>query len=487
MSLSLSDAAEIVAKQFWRMALIGGLCAAAAAWALLATTPTYEARTLLLYKLGREYLFIPDAGEASPGVRSPNPGDLMQIIGAEMQIVVNRDLRRRFVEEFGPDRIFADAGDDPETIDNIVEALRGMVSVSLIPNTLMVEIRVRHQDPEIASEMANTLVDLYLDRRNQVFFQRDSEYFRARLTAAQSGVQDFEERIRDLLGGVDPLVFQTDLDIRVARQSALEAQIADVEANVAGLTIRRQEIERELSALEPTIVEFRSLDRNPVVSAAQTRMLTLQAEREAAAASLGAAHPTVRSLEREIEGLRQVMAREPAEVETGGRIASNPARLRAEANLVDTNAALREYEARRDHLVRERDANAMALARAAQLSSELTGLQRVAELQNAQAAQLDARLRESVAEESQGREAFGSVRILERASAPMFPVGPPRSIRLMVALLVGGIVGLAVGVLSYLARPTVLTARMLETRLGAPALAEIPWRRPGRGPQLAEE
>ncbi|NCO88250.1 MAG: hypothetical protein GW886_16675, partial [Rhodobacterales bacterium] len=184
----MSDFAEIVARQFWRMVIIGGLCAAAAAYALLSMTPSFEARTLLLYKLGREYLFVPDIGEVGPGVRAPDPGDLQQIIGAEMQIIANRELRRRFIDEFGAARIFPDFVEGPDAEEAAIEALSGMVSVGLIPNTLMVDVRVRHPDPAVAADMANALVALYFKRRNAVFAGRDAEYYRSRLLSAQAAV-----------------------------------------------------------------------------------------------------------------------------------------------------------------------------------------------------------------------------------------------------------------------------------------------------------
>lgn len=484
MSLSLADVAEIVGKQFWRMVLVGSLCAAGAGWALLSMQPTFEARTLLLYKLGREYLYVPDVVETSPGVRSPDPGDLMQIIGAEMQIVVNRELRRRFIEEFGVDRIFPGATPETLPIDTAIEALRSIVTVALIPNTLMVELRVRHGDPATAAEMANLLVDFYLDRRGAVFLQRDSDYFRARLENARLDVERMDAKIRGLLDGADPLVFETNRDILIGRQATIEAEIAAVETNISSIENRRQKLEADVAALTATVVEYRTFERNPIVAEADSRIVALQAQRTATAASLGASHPTVRALEREIEGLREVLKSAPAEIETGGRTGTNPARQRSEIALADATVELRELEARRAHLLREREVNAVALARAASVSSELAAMQRAVNLQLNEVARFDARLRDSLSEETQGRNSLGSVRILERASPPAIPIGAPISVRLIAALLFGGVIGLAAGVLSYLARPTILTPRMLEQRLEAPVLAEISWRRRGRSAML---
>jgi len=477
--MSLSDFAEIVARQFWRMVIIGGLCAAAAAYALLSMTPSFEARTLLLYKLGREYLFVPDIGEVGPGVRAPDPGDLQQIIGAEMQIIANRELRRRFIDEFGAARIFPDFVEGPDAEEAAIEALSGMVSVGLIPNTLMVDVRVRHPDPAVAADMANALVALYFKRRNAVFAGRDAEYYRSRLLSAQAAVDRLSAETRGLLGGRDPLSFETERAILVSRQATLQSQIAEAEAMAAGLRVRRDALAAEVAPLSQTVVEYRNLERNPVVSAARAREVVLLAQREAAIGSLGAGHPSVQALTREIEALQRSVVGAPEEIEVGGRIGANPALARAEAELSSLRAQLGELDARLAHLRGELARNDAALASAAAVMPELAALQRAADLQGGKLAEFDARLRDVAAEEADGGTPLGSVRVLEPASPPVAPVGAPKKIRLLVALILGGAVGFAAGMLAHFARPTLLTAGMLERRLGAPVLAEIGVRRTG--------
>jgi len=470
---SLSDFAEIIARQFWRMALVGALCAGAAAWALLTMTPVFEARTLLLYKLGREYLFVPDVGEVGPGVRAPDPGDLQQIVGAEMQIIANRDLRRRFVAEFGVERIFPGMIPGPEAEAMAADALGGMVSVGLIPNTLMVDVRVRHPDPAVAADMANTLVSLYFERRNAVFAGRDADYYRSRLVSAQAAVDRLADETRRLLDGGDPLSFETERGILVARQATLQSQIAEDEALKTGLAVRLASLESDLATLPDTVVEYRTLDRNPVVSAAQSRIVTLAAQREATTATLGGGHPTVQALTREIDALQRSVADEPAEIEVGGRIATNPIRARAEGEVFALRAQFGEVEARLAHLGAELARNAAALSEAAAVLPDLTALQRAADLQAGQLAEFDARLRDVTAEAAQGGTPLGSVRVLERATPPIDPVGAPKSVRLLVSLILGGALGFAAGMAAHFSRPTILTAGMFERRLGAPVLAEI--------------
>lgn len=484
MSFSASDIVEIIAQQFWRMVLVGALCAGAIGWLMWSSTPLYEARTLLLYKLGSEYLYFPSDGETTPGVRAPDPGDLSQIIGAEMQIVVNRELRRRLIAEIGVLRVFPgfppEAADSEEWLDTGAEMLRGMVTVGLVPNTQMVDIRMRHGDPVIAAELANGLVDLYLKSRLEIFTQRDSEYFRGRLGLAKEQARIVENRIRALLGDVDPLLFETEQEILISRQSTLQREIADIESALVGAQATKASLERELAGMPETIVEYREIQRNPVIVAAENRVVVLEAERSAIIATLGRTHPSVRTLEREIEALRLAAQDKEAQVEVGSRIISNPMWLRARTQFEETLTRLRELEARREHLTAELQTNSAALAAKAAIASELAALEAAAERQREQVSHFDLRLSDSLAEETQGGTPLGSVRILERAQPVLAPVGPPRSVKMILAVIVGGFIGVAAGALAYFSRMTVLSTHMLEQRLGAPALAELGVVRPRR-------
>jgi uncharacterized protein involved in exopolysaccharide biosynthesis len=478
--LSLSDLAEIVAKQFWRMALVGVVCAGAAAYGLLSAPDVFEARTVLLYKLGREYIYVPETGETTQGVRAPDPGDLQQIVAAEMQIVANRELHRSVLERVGLERLFPDLVGVEGAVDLASDALRGMVSVSLIPNTLMVDMRVRHTDPQIAADVANTLVEVYLTRRSTVFAQRDSAYFRDRLEAAIAGSAEVEANIRTLLGGRDVLTFETERAILVARQTAFQTQIAEAEAEMSGLTARRETTRDLVAGMPETVVEYRVVDRNPARAAVEARTLTLEAERDAATQSLGAGHPTVRALSREIEALQRAIDAEPEEIETGGRIAANPRRAQAASTLAEVEGRIAELERRLSHLREELERNRAALAAAAALDPQLERLQSAARNQRDRIAEFDARLRDSEAEELRGFTPDGSVRVLERAVPPLNDIGTPKTVRLAAALVFGAIMGLGAGLAGHFLKPTAVTAGMLERRLGgAPVLAEI-GRRPAR-------
>lgn len=469
----LSDLAEILIRQFRRIALVGGLVALGAGYALLTTDPTYEARTVLLYKLGREYLYIPESPDLATGVRAPDPGDLEQIVGAEMQIVANREVRAQLLNDFGIDNIYPGLSAAPNSLEIALEALNDAIFVSLVPNTLMVNVRVRHSDPEVSADLANGLVDRYLERRAEVFERRDLASLERQLASAQTNARDIDDRISQMLDGSSVLLFDTRREILVQQKAALSTRIAQADAEIAGLEERRRMVETELDALPQTTVEYRLTERNPIVESTRANLVSLRAERDAAAQSLGEVHPTVRALERQIEALEGTIEAQPEEIEVGGRIGAHRVRQQAETDLFEVRGRLQELRAQRAHLVADLEANERALEHAASLMPQLTMLQQSAEIQRTEIAQLTTDLRFAMAEAGEAAAQRGSVRILERAQPPIRPIGASNKIRLLMALVLGGIVGLGVGVLGYLSRPTILSADMLARRIGAPVLAEV--------------
>lgn len=473
--MSIGDLAEIVAKQFRLMLLVALAAAGVAAYALLSGAPNFESRALLLYTLGREYVYVPS--ETDAGGRAPDPGNLQNAVFAEMKILANPNVRREAAERLGADRLAPSLSGDPAQLDAAAAVMTSAVAVELIPNSFIVQVSARNPDPALAAEMVNTVIDVYRERRNAVFDARNSAYFERLLSGAQEAAAETRATLRRVLSGDDALVFETERDGLVARLTALRQQAATLEVEQAGLESRVAQLRRELETLAPTVVAYRDTNRNPLVTEAQARIFTLEAQREAAARTVGARHPSVAAIDAEIVALREAIAREPAEVEVGGRTAVNPLYDRVQNTFHEARIALDEVVARLVEVDSAIAAGEARLADVAARSEQVALLQRIAVQQEDAIAVLSQRLREVSALETLDPGDGGNVRVLEKAEPTVEPVGVPKKIRLVLAILFGGAVGAITGFAAYFMRPTILSASMLERRLGAPALGEIEFSR----------
>ena len=467
----LIELAETCARHFWRSVAVFGLVCGGVAYALFDAEEVFEARTLLLYKLGREYIYVPEVAES--GARAPDPGDLQLAVNAEMQILNGSNLRSEVVERIGVLDLYPGLAGAPDARRLAVEALSGAISISLVTGSYIVQLAVRHHDPEMTARIANELVSVYFERRREIFSTDDADFLRAQLADAEAAVEAREAELALLLDGGDVLTFETLRDSAIEEQRRLGEQMLEVEGTLTALSQRAGLIDDELAALEPMVVDQTEQSLNPVVSEARTAELLLEAERRALQDQLGSGHPQVLALSREIEALDQLVESEPSEVQTVQRTTANPLWLQARADQLTNRLAQAEAEARRDFLLERIAENRERLSQAASQTGSLEVATNKVRLQREQVAELFTRLRDATAREEAGPDDQTNIRIIEPATAPATPVGPPKSIRLIIAVFLGALAALAYLLLSYFSRQTVQSAAGVQERLSLPVLGEV--------------
>lgn len=479
----LIELAETCARHFWRVLLVFCVVCGSVAFALLDAEEVHEARTFLLYKLGREYIYVPEAADS--GARAPDPGDLQLVVNAEMQILNGSNLRHEVVERIGAAELYPDLAGAPDAHRLAVEALGGSISISLVTGSYVVRLAVRHPDPEMAARVANELVEVYFNRRREIFRTDDADFLRAQFEAAQAEVVALEEDLGRMLDGGDVLSFETARDLAIEEQRRLGEQMLEVEAALVALSQRARLIEEELAALEPMVVDQTEQSPNPVVDQARSAELLLEAERRALQGELGTGHPQVLAVSEEIEALNRLVESEPGEVQTIQRTTANPLWLQARADQFANQLARAEAEARRGFLVERLAQNRARLSDAASRMGPVETAVGKLELQREQVSELFTRLRDAVAREQIGPDDQTNIRIIERATPPTDPVGPPKSVRAIIAAFLGVLAALAYLVLTYFSRQTVQSAAGVRERLDLPVLGEVELRHGRRRRMLA--
>ena len=214
--------------------------------------------------------------------------------------------------------------------------------------------------------------------------------------------------------------------------------------------------------------------RSPSVIALESQLLALAAERRAAIRTVGENHPTVVNLDAEAEALRAEITSQPDQVFVARSLSANPVYRQLESELIELRVELTDQEARSTEIEAQIRLGDARLREFAQVTDQVSLMEQQLARQQAQVTSLDARVREGEIFDSLDRELQTSVRIIEPASVSFAPVGFPKTMRLLIALVFGGIVGAGSGVLSYLARPTLLSGAVAARRLRLPVLAEVP-------------
>ena len=85
-------------------------------------SPTYEAKSSLLVKFGREYIYRPEVGERGPDMRSLFPLNQEEVINSEIQILTSRDLIEKVITTLKVENIYPDLVEAPPKTMTPLEA-----------------------------------------------------------------------------------------------------------------------------------------------------------------------------------------------------------------------------------------------------------------------------------------------------------------------------------------------------------------------------
>lgn len=207
------------------------------AYYVLQQPPVFQARSLILFALGREYVYVPDA--AGTGAKAPNPGDFQGVVNAEMLLLDNPKLSRTALETVGVQRVYPGLPDSEEALQQAVLWLQGATTVELITGSYVVKVAVRHTDPEIAAELANALTRTFLHNRRALYTTRETNRLQARLEAVTAQAAEVNGEIFSLLGGLDPEFIAADLHKTSEDQANLSRLLREARTNLAALEARR--------------------------------------------------------------------------------------------------------------------------------------------------------------------------------------------------------------------------------------------------------
>jgi len=334
---------------------------------------------------------------------------------------------------------------------DILSIFSGAMKVQVLPNTEMVEIRFRNQDPTVAMQVANGIVDAYLDRDLRSKFEgttRVSNWLSQQLTTVKKQVEDSQK---------DLAKYQRENNL-----VALDSQGGNLVTDSLR-TVNEQLAEAEADRIVKEARYRMALTRNPdlLVSVAPGTVLgslrSQQAELLVSAAQLkakfGPDFPKVREVNKQLASVQNDIDQE---------VDSLTKRFTEEYEAAVKTQALMQarLDATKQEAYRENES-------AAQFDILKHGAESASELYDA----LQMRLKEAGI--TAGLSAT-NIDVIDRASVPPFPVLPAKKSDVGFGFLGGLVGGIALAFFIDGLDDTIRTSDDAEMIAQLPTLAVIP-------------
>ncbi|MRT27577.1 MULTISPECIES: chain length determinant protein EpsF [Herbaspirillum] len=313
----------------------------------------------------------------------------------------------------------------------------------------VIDITFKAQDPQFAALVANAFAASYqrvsmqlkLDptRKASSYFNDQVKVLRDTYEQAQAKLSKYQEE-----HGITNIDNRTDVETN--RLNDLSTQLVMAQAALSEAQSRR----RQASAGAGT--ESPDVNANPLVQTLKTNLAASEARFEQASKRLGVNHPDYLAAKAERDGLRSQLSAATASISSS----------------VGTNATIlakREAEIRAEFEAQKRKVLEMNRTRdeLAVLSRELDSAQRAYELTSQRFAQTNL----------EGQSNQSDISLLSAAVPPAQASSPKIFLNLILAIFVGGILGVVAAVGLELANRRVRSEHDLVEELGLPVLGSI--------------
>jgi len=423
-------------------------------------TPVYEAVARLQIDPSRSTSLGLDDGEKLPGP----PSDIDNHVKTEAAIIQSETVAMRVMNAL---KLYADPGFaggrvvrpgiadvselTPSERQELLSTFNSSLNIKVAPNTEVVEVRFRNQDPILATNTVNSVVDEYMKRnflarvngaaQVSLWLSRQLDEIKSSTAASQKKLADFQ-RDNNFLG-----VDESD-NIVTNRLKQLNEELTQAEAD----RIIKEGRYRLAESGNPELID--STLSNTTLQALQTQHADLQARYSQLSAKFGDGYPKLRELQQQLTQLRAEIAVEGINVKT--RLANE---FRA--------AAGTEQMIRKDFVRQKEQAHKLNehVSQYAILKHEVeAGRQLYDTLQSKlKTAGITSGLASSF------------IDVIDHAQVPDHPVEPRKGLNLVLGLGGGLLGGLLLGLVRDSFDDTIRTSEELEAITTLPELASIPF------------
>ena len=466
-----TDIRKILIKRKWLIlaGIVVGL--AFAAVYILTTIPQYEALALIDINSGKQSnIGISDLVQEQQGgleaslERTSTEIAIMQSDTVSLDVINTLNLynTQPFAQVFV--RTPYKGTLSPDERKSILAIFKGSTKIAAKPGTDLVEVRFRNQNPKVAAEVANAIVDRYTDRSLRVRYEgttRISDWLAKQLNKLQSQVTDAQDKLAiyqkaNNLIGVDPNGSGEDLtldNLRTANQQLSEAQ-ADRVVKEARYRMAMTGNPELLLSVAPstTLAQLQQQEAALTVQQAQLQ------------SKFGPNWPRVKEVQSSLDQVRR---------DIKGEISNMQRRFE-----VEYNTALSTENLMKGRLDGAKGQAYQQNRSSAEYQILKHGADSASDLYDA----LQTRLKEAGI--TAGLNA-NQIDVVDRATTPARPVFPVKRNDAGIGLGAGIVLGLALALFAETIDDTIRTSDDAESITGLPALAVIPHFEPSEKRVLA--
>lgn len=438
---------------------------------------TYEVSTKILVKTARANLAMnlsssERAAALNPLVTSPVT---IQVLNSEIQILKSDDILNAAVKAADYPLVGSDQPDTPVNRERAMLSLRTRLTFTPLPDSNVIEVKIQDASAQNATKLINAMSALYLKKHATLqsggesasdFFVQQVQFHRDRFERTRKELEAFQEK--------DNIVdLKAEMDFNLAKVTGMEAQVKDIQTDIATMTKEIAVLEQQARDLPEEITKERTVMINPEVTAMRTKLVDLERQRDDLLNRYTPKSRFVVDKENEIAVLKKALA--DREQTVAGDMILSQSRLRelSMQGLLQKQVALDAAIAKRASVMNEKKSYEARLDVLKDRSFDLGRLRGDFEMARDTYFLYERKAEEARVSKAMDEEKLANAAILQEAIAPIVPL--PRGLALAGAIsgVAGVILGVALAFGLEFFNVTIQDEKDVERFLQVPVLATV--------------
>jgi polysaccharide biosynthesis transport protein len=355
-----------------------------------------------------------------------------------------------------------------------VRTLQGAVKVKPVTNTNIISLQVTWTDPETSAKIANDFASVFVAREAELLASQATgaiDYLNKQIPVAQRNLAKAEDALSryQMSHNIADLGTQTTATVQAA--AATDAKINAIQLERQQADAQIGSLSGQLGAIKPTSGGGSSVAQNPVLPQLKAQLAQVKIQLGSAQQELTDSHPTVIGLKQQVAQLTREIARTPPTIVASTNTIANPVYQQISQQLAIAKATRASDDAQLAALARQRAAINPQLAAIPGQSMRLAELKRQEQLAEGVYNTLKQKYNDAMIARTTG---ISDVTITAPASAALASKSPHLTLNLMIATVVGLLLGLAIVFLVDWFDGRIRDERDVEGELQLPVLASIP-------------
>lgn len=339
-------------------------------------------------------------------------------------------------------------------LEPYVEMLKELLTVKPLSETRIIEVRVKHQDPEIAQKLNNSIAQMFvlsnLERKTETS-NSAGDFLQKRIAELQSEIRRGEEELINYAKNHQILTLDASQNTVVDRLTGLNRQLLEAENE------RKTAEANYRATLAPGALEAQAQAINNSAAALELRVADLKRQRALLLLEYTEKYPEVRDLDQQIVMLEKQLQQSRTNTES---VVKANLETRYRQTLQKEQALRQAYNQQRGETLTQNEAAVSYRIIQQEIDTNKT--------------LLDGLLQRSKENDVILAGTPNNIHVVDNASLPKGPVAPKRMQTVALAALFSLILGIALArFLDYL-DDSVRSSQDVENFLHLPALAVIP-------------